>query len=319
MDALFFNALAPNTRACYNSAWVCFCAFISTMRLPSPYGVTEDILCFYVAYLALKKSITCFSTVHKYLYAVRSKYIDAGLPDPLRNRPIFDRVCTGLKREMRGTTHRARHPITVALLGKLLPFFDIRVRSERLMRHIFTICIFGLLRLEATLKPNAVTYPRRRDVVFASDGTVQLWLAHSKTDQFGKGHFVRFAPTSDRICPVASFKEVFADFPDLGPDGPLFPMVLGDCPSTGVSAMTGAVVIKRLQSAVRDLGDPSMKGTDVNGHSFRKGGAQTLFDAGCDFGTIRLLGRWSSWCVELYASLSTTKVQQVMLMMPRTT
>jgi hypothetical protein len=44
-----------------------------------------------------------------------------------------------------------------------------------------------------------------------------------------------------------------------------------------------------------------------SGHSFRKGGAQSAYDAGIPIADIKILGRWRSWCFELYRSITVSK------------
>jgi hypothetical protein len=313
VDLLFYNALAPATHSSYESAWKQFCTFCSSARVSCPFDATEAVLCFYLAWLSLKASIKSFATVHKYIYAIRAFFLQACLPDPLKNKPIFDRVCMGLKKKMKGTgADRIRRPITVAILRRIRRFFDHCVRAERLLFNLFIVAVFGLMRLgELTIKPNNASYPRRSHVHFHTDGSAKLWLPHSKMDRFGRGIFIHFAPTGTDLCPVVAFHQILDDFADAGPEDPLFPCVSG-------RATTGAAVIDRLKLAIGSLADPTLPAAHVNGHSFRKGGAQSLYDAGCDLGTIRLLGRWSSWCVELYTELSDVKMVQVMFMMART-
>jgi hypothetical protein len=42
--------------------------------------------------------------------------------------------------------------------------------------------------------------------------------------------------------------------------------------------------------------------SDYNGHSFRKGGAQSLAEANVPSDTIQAMGRWTSDCYKLYIS-----------------
>lgn len=302
---LFVLALAQSTRSSYATGWRTWMEFCKACAI-SAWVADEPTLCFFVAWLSLRAKVNSWATVHKYLYGVRSYFLDAGLPDPLKGKPLFDRVVQGVKKCFKKSMHRARKPITVALLLRLQPFFDFTNPDERTLYACMVICTFGLLRLgEATVKPNNPKFPTWMHVTIRPDTTVGLFLPVSKTDQLGRGHTVNFAPSGhEYLCPVKAFEVLHLLHPEnLNTDAPLFPDAQG-------KPLTGDVVIARLKAALVDLNDPEYPASSVSGHSFRKGGAQSLFNAGFDFATIKLMGRWSSWCVELYTELSTSKLIQ---------
>lgn len=305
---MLFWSLAASTRSTYAAGWKHWIRMCLVLKFDALVG-SEMALCFFVAYLSLSGSIKAWSTIHTHLYAVRSKFIEFGLPDPLKGKPLFDRVVMGAKKMMKGGDKRTRRPVTLALLRRLRACFDFASRAQRTFWNIMVICVFGLLRLgEATVKPTDPTFPTWGHVTFHKNGTVSLFLPKTKTDHVGRGCTIWFAPSGADICPVACFRSLRQDFPDAGPDAPLFPSESG-------LPLTGKAVIDRLHAAVGALNDPNLRPNEVNGHSFRKGGAQTLLDAGFDYATIKLMGRWSSWCVELYTGLSLGTLRSVSVAM----
>ena len=54
-----------------------------------------------------------------------------------------------------------------------------------------------------------------------------------------------------------------------------------------------------------------------SGHSFRKGGAQSLADAGVAPHVIKTMGRWASWCFALYIAMTRESMQDISRTMAR--
>ena len=118
-----------------------------------------------------------------------------------------------------------------------------------------------------------------------------LWpvtIKASKTDSFRQGHTVVIARSSASLCAVIAMQEYFLAACPL--PGPLFLFQSG-------RLLTRSVVTNLLRDAARSAGLPYKS---LKGHSFRIGAASTAAAAGLPYWLIKVLGRWSSDCYQLY-------------------
>jgi hypothetical protein len=130
----------------------------------------------------------------------------------------------------------------------------------------------------------------------------RIFLHRSKTDKLHQGISVSVPHNSRTTSAHRALVELFLEpAPNrvltLTSD-PLFP-------DSGNRPILRAFLIKRLRAAIARVGrNPA----HYAGHSLRKGGAQSLFDAGVDMRDIACVGRWvqGSNAVRLYRSVSAT-------------
>ena len=78
------------------------------------------------------------------------------------------------------------------------------------------------------------------------------------------------------------------------PDAPLF-SVDGTTPLTRTQLLKGMKIL---------LDKAGLEPSRYSGHSLRKGGAQTLYEAGIPDSQIMILERWRSACFKLYVALT---------------
>jgi site-specific recombinase XerD len=130
----------------------------------------------------------------------------------------------------------------------------------------------------------------------------RIFLHRSKTEKLHQGISVSVPHNSRTTSAHRALVELFLEpAPNrvltLTSD-PLFP-------DSGNRPILRAFLIKRLRAAIARVGrNPA----HYAGHSLRKGGAQSLFDAGVDMRDIACVGRWvqGSNAVRLYRSVSAT-------------
>jgi hypothetical protein len=232
------------------------------------------------------------STVKRYATAVKSLMARIGKRVPLKDYSLFEAALHGFKRLRPPKDKRLRLPVTVALLKKLKKHVNFDIPLQRTLWCVMVLAVFGLLRLgELTVKTYSdTTYPRQRDFSMREMRLV-LHLPQSKTDPFRLGVDVQFAASGAEICPLEVIIPLMSDWRNH--DGPAF--------QDRGRPIHRDQVISFLRSLL------SAEGIDPNqyaGHSFRKGGAQSLYDAGVPMADIKALGRWRSWCFALYLSIT---------------
>ena len=115
-------------------------------------------------------------------------------------------------------------------------------------------------------------------------------VKQSKTDPFRQGHTLTIAKSTSHICSVMAMKDYLLQV-QPSPSRPLFSF------SKPGKWLTRGNLTKELRSILQQCGLPSHK---FYSHSFRIGAATTAAKAGIPPWLIKVLGRWSSDCYELY-------------------
>jgi hypothetical protein len=308
VGTLLYAALAPSTRSSYASAFNQFCLFVGLPHVSAdPFVADEAIFCMYVAYLfngGVSGRVTTYSTVKKYMYAIRAAYLDNGLPSPFKGLLILERTLHGCKRSMRKSTGLARLPITVDILRTLKPHFDLAIPFDLIVWSMCVMAVFGLLRCgEFTAKSaGSRRFPCYGDVTFVTPAQIGFRLPTSKTDVFNDGVTVSYMRNYADIDPVETIATLITEVHSKSSViAPLFP---GD----DGAPITRQAFLDRVDLALSAAGFDASK---FFGHSFRKGGAQTLQDAGIPDHEIKVIGRWASWCFTLYISMTRERLSQI--------
>jgi hypothetical protein len=299
MRHLFSSALAVGTKAAYASGFRQYCNFCALQTIRhDPFQPDEGVFCLFVTYCYLKPSINAFSTIKSYLAATRSAYLDNGLPPvPFGQWNLLERILRGAKRLMGGKATIKRRPITVAFLRSIRKHFDMSSIRDRTIWCMAVTAVFGLLRCgEFTAKAaSSQIFPMRNQLSMLSQTRCSLFLPASKTDVFRKGTSIHYAFNGTDVDPTALFHQLLLDHHagDVGTK-PLFPEADG-------RPITRASFLQRMDIAISAAGFNS---SEYKGHSYRKGGAQSLADAGASATDIKTMGRWASWCFELYINMT---------------
>ena len=268
-------------------------------RLISPTGhvlpASEGTLVYFASYLA--RSVR-HSTIKLYLAAVRNLHITAGYNDPLKGKLLLRKVLRGILR-FQGEKKIRRQPVTPRMLSSIRPVLQawLSPRDFSMVWAAFTLAFFAFLRCSEftylgvrkfrphfDLSTDCVTF--QPNLACPQYMTVQL--KSSKTDVFRHGQSLTVARSSSTICAVMAMRDYF--LLARPQTGPLFYFQSG-------RYLTRGVVSHLLQDSARFAGLPYQC---LKGHSFRIGAASVAAAAGLPDWLIKVLGRWSSDCYQLY-------------------
>ena len=196
-----------------------------------------------------------------------------------------------------------RRSVTVNVLRRMRPFFDMRRHDHRCLWAMFCLAVTLLLRIGEAV-PNSASAPfiiRRRDWCRLLGATEHgIFLRRSKCDVERKGILLRCPSSPDaKVCAVAAMDEYISRSTVSIPlDGPIF------IKSTGLPLVRDDCIVAVQQAA--ELAGLGAEGW--NGISFRKGGALSLALGGVPERLIKSLGRWSSDCFLRYIALTDLEV-----------
>ena len=224
----------------------------------------------------------------------------------------------GIKRLGSTSTRARRLPITTPILSNLLGAVQ---QSRSLCYHdrcmisaAFTTAFFGFCRVsEFTIQSlrtfNPHIHPSTASIHW-SRNHFSFQLHHSKTDQFFKGHTLRFPRLHNKICPykaMATYWKVHKIHSHNG-TSPLFTFADGH-------PLTRQNLLASLRYFLRKAHYPAQS---FNTHSFRIGAATTAAQAGMTARTIKRLGRWKSRAYRRYISHNPPLPTYFTLSSPRT-
>jgi hypothetical protein len=273
----------------YNSAQTRFLKFCQQYELEHLPATSESIL-LYVAFLhqqGLKGS-----SIKVYLAAVRNLHVKNDFADPCSNT----RVKMAVKGAVNCSTSPVRKlPITYDILCKLVDLLD--GRNDKLMLQL-AMCVgfYGCLRAGELCVSDTSLFDPAVNLCW-SDVTVDevkkalvLFIKRSKTDSKNLGVSVRLGCSGKPVCAYCAFLLYRSSRADTSPLSPLF-----------VNSVGAALKKKYFVSTTRLL--LSFLGYDAmlfSGHSFRAGCATTAANQGFNQWEIKMLGRWSSECYNIY-------------------
>lgn len=284
------SAITAGTRTSYASAWKKWAHWCLSAGV-HPSDSSEEAFCAYLGFLLTRRPKPyAYSSIKSFFSAIRAVHLDSGLKEPFTDAPTLGRALHGAKKLL-GTKTKKKLPITVALLRRLRPY-DCSTELGTKCWCICVVCLFGLFRMgELTATPaNHGQVPVVGDVTKPTDAFRVITLQRSKTDPFRHTVDVILA---DHGCPdfnaVALLDEVIGHRPSTEP---LF--------EYNGRPITRTAVIAHLKSAITRLG---LNASAYSGHSFRRGGAQTLEDLDVHPDIIRELGRWASYCWVQYRTM----------------
>ena len=157
-------------------------------------------------------------------------------------------------------------------------------------------------RVAGEIVPNSRTdavYPRQHHWTWLSSTRATLHLDCSKTDPFRRGVDIKYAASGSSTCPLAAMSALERLTP-VDPQAPLLMMDDG-------SPLTRPTLMRRVQRALTSAG---YNAGSYSGHSFRRGGAQSLAEAHVPDHVIKAMGRWESWCYQLYVDITPQQIAE---------
>ena len=189
------RGLAESTRRTYQSGLNRYMSFCCAFGVPSPFPVSEMLLCYFVTSLA--RDGLAPATIKSYLAAVRHAQIMRGHPEPRETSalPRLRLIQSGVRRERArtGPPPATRLPITPSILRRIRPHCRSPTLSydEVLWWAAATTCFFVFFRAGEITTPTTSGFDPAihmtwGDVAISEDHrVVRVFLKRSKTDQFG--------------------------------------------------------------------------------------------------------------------------------------
>ena len=237
-----------------------------------------------------------YKSIKVYLCGVQLWSTIAGATEQISDMPRLQYVLRGIRRSQGNLfTRPLRVPVTWPLMqiicrhiARTEPPFD-----RDMLLAAALLAFFGLMRVSEyasstahQVDPEAL---RVQDVIIARNhNMVRVVIKKSKTDPFRMGATLRICSIPHPLCPVRAIIR-FLRRRGTHP-GPLF------------IYQNGTYLTRQ---RMRDLLARSLPFLDnVNTHSFRRGGASALADAGVPGHVIQILGRWKSRAYTQYVQFS---------------
>lgn len=302
--------LAKNTNRAYSCGEKRFLEFCLMNRLLGPDGdvlpASEGTLVYFASYLA---RTVRHSTIKLYLAAVRNLHITAGFNDPLKGKLLLQKVLRGILR-YQGDQRIRRQPVTPRVLLAICPVLRswLSPRDFSMIWAAFNLAFFAFLRCSEFTYAGVRQFNQHFDLCtdciafhpnLASPQRMTVHLKSSKTDISRQGQFLTIAGTSSALCAVAAMQKYF--LLARPKQGPLFYFQSG-------RYLTRGVVSNLLKDSSRVAGLPYQC---LKGHSFRIGAASVAAAAGLPDWLIKVLGRWSSDCYQLYIRTPQSTLESV--------
>lgn len=279
-------------------------------RLLTPDGdvlpASEGTLIYFASYLARTAR---HSTIKLYLAAVRNLHITAGYNDPLKGKLLLRKVLRGILR-YQGNQRIRRLPVTPQILLAIRPVLHawLRPRDFSMIWAAFNLAFFAFLRCSEFTYSGVYKFRPSLDLStdcitfhpnLAHPQRMTVYLKSSKTDISREGHSLTIARTLSPLCAVVAMQEYF--LLARPQPGPLFYFQSG-------RYLTRSVVSNLLRDSTRVAGFPYRS---LKGHSFRIGAASVAAAAGLPDWLIKVLGRWSSDCYQLYIRTPQSTLESV--------
>ena len=208
-------------------------------------------------------------------------------------------ILKGVKR-VKGCSVNQKLPITLAILYEIRARFNITKPRDLLFLTACLLAVFSLLRKSSLLPASPgqfspIRHPCRGDLTLSSRG-LALRVKYSKTLQFRERiHRVPLPYLQGHpLCPVTAITALLCWQPrQLSPVSPLLTLPSGQL-------LTQAAFQARLRAILQSCG---LDANSYTGHSFRRGAATTMFQAGLSGEIIQLLGDWKSDAYKLYLTV----------------
>ena len=210
----FREGLAASTRKTYEAGRKKFIQFCTEFNISNPLPVNQQMLCYYVVYLA-KRNLSP-ATIKVYLSALRHYHIASNVPEPDRAKiqklKIVSNGITRVSALKTKETH-TRLPITPDILRRIYTLWQPnRHEYQTILVGCEHAMLFGFFRMGELTIPNDKVYDYS---IHLSPGDIatdshtnptmlQVHLKTSKTDRDCKGTTVIVGRTRDQLCPVSA-------------------------------------------------------------------------------------------------------------------
>lgn len=202
---------------------------------------------------------------------------------------------------------RLRAPREAITVARLKDFYSVLrvglIYDDSVFFAASVVGVIGLLRGSEFLVTNSVAGEADRTLLrvhhaVISFAAVELTIPKSKTDQVGRGDVRRLpAQAAGVVCPVRALN-IYLQMrrQKFGPykrGDPLFV-------DSGNKALSRTTYMSLLKNTLTALGMTAEQISRFTAHSLRRGGAQSLADAGVAVDDIKFQGRWKSGAYAAY-------------------
>eukprot|EP00731_Ephydatia_muelleri_P025908 Em0018g8a len=208
LKRLIARSLAPTTAATYRVGIQRYLAFCSNFHV-QPVPASKRLVAAFATHLW---STVTLPTIKVYLAAVSFLHHSEGLRSVVRGNQILRLLLREIRRSNLASPPRSccRHPITPGILAKLLSssqaIRSLQSQDKCMFEAAATLAFFGFLRIgEFTATPYHPASLSKGDIQLAKH-ELQIRLGRSKTDQWGKGAFVKIGCSRDSVCPVRAME-----------------------------------------------------------------------------------------------------------------
>lgn len=281
------RSVSQSTWRGYVSAWAKWCSFCSDFQGNRFSDDSAQAIAFVCRLVEEGLSV---ASIRRVLAGVSFFFRIGGL-SPLGSQPLLRQMLQGLQRS--APVVSGRRPISLSLLARLvqvLPSVCFSSFECLLFRSAFLLAFFGAFRLMELV---AVNRTSPTGLLFSEacfcEEYLLLWLRRSKTDQRGRGRWIRLNRfLGSPLCPVEALRLFLDVRPSCG--------VALLCHEDG-SPLTKFQFNSVLRRSLVGLGCGNFK---VSAHSFRIGAATEAARLGLDESVIKRLGRWESSRYNLY-------------------
>jgi hypothetical protein len=308
-------SIGDSTRRTYSTGVSSYLTFVEEHHLPTAFPASIPTLCLWMTALASPPRPVTLGTCKVYLSAVVNRHAEMGLPNPLLDAAAtLDRVLAGIKRATSHTS-RPKLPITTAMLRSMRPHLDLHQRRDSLVWAMMWTATAGLLRIsEFAIKSTTDTdrmlrmsqlrlfdhahrsYTLQQIAACSNRPALRYAILHleaSKTDplRVGVDQVISAPAALVALCDYATLCHPTM----LTATTPLFHFLDG-------TAIHRSWLMQKVERLLHIAGhDPRL----YSSHSFRKGGAVSLQEAGVEDSIIRRSGRWKSDAFHLYVRHAT--------------
>lgn len=292
--------MSDSTRSSYRSAVNHIAAFHVQQNSTFTFPVSSDTLCLWMAH-SIDKLL--YSSIRHYLHGIATTQMELGYPNPLTQSPLVWRMFKAVKRIQGQKVVRQRLPITVSILTQLNPFIDTSKQFDLCIRAAMWFGTCGLLRAGEFVTKSTTKYSLKLQHLTFYDASNKVLDAHnleretplymsvrldqSKTDPFRQG-------TNVIIANPRAIKYMLAYLHHRDQRLARLPLFVGE----DGQALSASTLVKFTQSLIVRANIPNAH--LFLGHSFRKGGATSLHEAGHPDSLIKIMGRWSSFAFATY-------------------
>ncbi len=258
-------AFAPETLRNYRLITKIFREWCAAKGLNAEPPVDPATIAGYVDHLGGSLRST---TIETRLWAISEMHRAAFMPNPCRHR-LVELAVKAVKRKYGAGVRQANPLGKKDILKAILSLGTSRLElRDKAVLWIAT---------DSWCRASEIVAFRVQDLLRQDDGSSLLFVARSKTDQFGEGAYAYLS---------AAGTEAVLKWIELAGLKSADPVLTKHQPNARIGPLDPATISKIIKRCTGR--------EDVSAHSTRVGGVHDAFKIGCDLSSIMIAGRWTS-------------------------